>query len=145
SLSALEGVLNGERLARGDCDVPYPCGAFGWLSYDVARELEAFPPAAPDGPGAVDDRGLPRLQAALFDRIAAWECPVDENDEPVTLRVTACPRVPAGLDDPHADRDGLDALFDEGRARAGNLIDRIEGGDPASGPAPDPTAESATF
>ncbi|WP_423996559.1 anthranilate synthase component I family protein [Halorubrum trapanicum] len=145
SLAALEGVLDGETLARGDCDVPYPCGAFGWLSYDVARELEAFPPAAPDGPGAVDDRGLPRLRAALFDRIAAWECPVDANDEAVTLRVTACQRVPNGLDDPDADRDGLDALFDESRARAGDLIDRIENGDPASGPAPDLTAKSATF
>ncbi|QUO47476.1 MULTISPECIES: anthranilate synthase component I family protein [Halorubrum] len=150
SLSALEGVLDGERLARGDCDVPYPCGAFGWLSYDAARELEEFPPAAPDGPGAVDDRGLPRLRAVLFDRVAAWECPVDgddadANDDPVTLRVTACPRVPDGFDDPDADHAALDALFDEGRTRAADLIDRIEDGDPAAGPAPDPTAESATF
>jgi anthranilate synthase component 1 len=145
SLSALEGILDGETLARGDCEVPYPCGAFGWLSYDAARELEVFPPAAPQGPGAVDDRGLPRLQAALFDRIAAWECPVDASDEAVTLRVAACPRVPNGLDDPEADRDALDALFDEGRTRAADLIDRIETGDPGSGPAPDPTAESATF
>ncbi|TKX73491.1 anthranilate synthase component I family protein [Halorubrum sp. GN11_10-6_MGM] len=142
SLAALEGLLDGESLARGDCEVPYPCGAFGWLSYDVARELEAFPPAAPEGPGAVDDRGLPRLQAALFDRIAAWECPVDGD---VTLRVTACPRVPAGLDDADADRDALDALFDEGVERAAALIDRIESGDPSSEPAPAPTAESATF
>ncbi|OYR83388.1 anthranilate synthase component I, partial [Halorubrum sp. E3] len=116
SLAALEGVLDGERLARGDCEVPYPCGAFGWLSYDAARELEDFPPAAPDGPGAVDDRGLPRLRAALFDRIAAWECPTGadggdgDGDGTVTLRVTACPRVPAGLDDPDDDRDALDAL-----------------------------------
>ncbi|TKX57376.1 anthranilate synthase component I family protein [Halorubrum sp. SS7] len=150
SLSALEGVLDGETLARGDCEVPYPCGVFGWLSYDVARELEAFPPAPPAGPGAVDDRGLPRLQAALFDRIAAWECPVDaedgdDGDGTVTLRVTACPRVPAGLDDPEADREALDALFDEGRARAADLITRIETGDAASGAPPDPTAESATF
>ncbi|QKG91929.1 anthranilate synthase component I family protein [Halorubrum salinarum] len=150
SLSALEGVLDGETLARGDCEVPYPCGAFGWLSYDVARELEAFPPAPPAGPGAVDDRGLPRLQAALFDRIAAWECPVDAEDGDddggtVTLRVTACPRVPAGLDDTEADREALDALFDEGRARAADLITRIETGDAASGAPPDPAAESATF
>ncbi|TKX44202.1 MULTISPECIES: anthranilate synthase component I family protein [unclassified Halorubrum] len=152
SLSALEGVLDGEALARGDCEVPYPCGAFGWLSYDVARGLEAFPPAPPAGPGAVDDRGLPRLQAALFDRIAAWECPVDaedgddgDGDGTVTLRVTACPRVPAGLDDPEGDRDALDALFDEGRARAGDLVARIETGDAASEAPPDPTAESATF
>ncbi|WP_144799547.1 anthranilate synthase component I family protein [Halorubrum depositum] len=162
TLAALQGLLDGERLARGDCDVPYPCGAFGWLSYDVARELESFPAPAPTGPGAVDDRDLPRLQVGVFDRVAAWECPVAGRDEgdgddaetetsgadeapPVTLRVTACPRVPAGLDDPAADRDALDALFDAGASRAGDLIDRIETGDPGVGPAPDPDASTATF
>ena len=148
SLAALEAVLDAETLARGDCEVPYPCGAFGWLSYDIARELEAFPPAAPEGPGAVDDRGLPRLQAAFFDRVAAWRCPTDASDDDdatVTLRVTACPRVPEALDDPSADRDALDALFEEGRARAGELIDRVEAGDPGAGPPPAREAESATF
>jgi len=153
TLAALQGLLDGEILVRGDCEVPYPCGAFGWLSYDVARELESFPATAPAGPGAVDDRGLPRLQIGVFDRIAAWKCPVDDGGDaeaadaapPVTLRVTACPRVPAGLDDPTADRDALDALFDEGAKRAGELIDRIETGDPAVGPAPDPEASTASF
>ncbi|PAU83965.1 anthranilate synthase component I [Halorubrum salipaludis] len=149
TLAALEGLIDGETLARGDCDVPYPCGAFGWLSYDAARELESFPEPAPAGPGAVDDRGLPRLQVALFDRVAAWECPVsadgDDSADAVTLRVTACPRVPEGLDDPDADRDALDGVFDEGASRAADLIDRIESGDPAVGPAPDPDASTATF
>jgi anthranilate synthase component 1 len=147
TLAALQGLLDGESLARGDCDVPYPCGAFGWLSYDVARELESFPAPPPAGPGAVDDRGLPRLQLGVFDRVAAWECPVPSEPEgaAVTLRVTACPRVPAGLDDPVADRDALDALFDEGAARAGDLIERIEAGDPGVGPALDRDASTATF
>jgi len=152
TLAALQGLLDGEVLVRGDCEVPYPCGAFGWLSYDIARELESFPAPAPAGPGAVDDRGLPRLQVGVFDRVAAWECPVAddgsgaESDAPsVTLRVTACPRVPEGLDDPAADRDALDALFDEGTTRAGDLIERIETGDPGVGPAPDPDASTATF
>ena len=145
ALAALEGLIDGEALARGDCDVPYPCGAFGWLSYDVARELESFPEPAPAGPGAVDDRGLPRLQVGVFDRVAAWECPVSDADEAVTLRVTACPRVPEGLDDPDGDREALDALFDAGASRAGDLIDRVESGDPAVGPAPDPDASTATF
>ena len=149
TLAALQGLLDGEVLVRGDCEVPYPCGAFGWLSYDVARELESFPAPAPAGPEAVDDRGLPRLQVGVFDRVAAWECPVDDDTESdarsVTLRVTACPRVPDGLDDPTADRDALDALFDEGAARAGDLIDRIETGDPGVAPAPDPDASTATF
>ena len=156
TLAALEGLLDGEALARGDCDVPYPCGAFGWLSYDVARELEAFPEPAPAGPGAVDDRGLPRLQIGVFDRVAAWECPVSGRDDAgeaggsadpaaPTLRVTACPRVPGGLDDPDGDRGALDALFDEGASRASDLIARIGSGDPGVGPAPDPAASTATF
>ncbi|WP_049906207.1 anthranilate synthase component I family protein [Halorubrum aidingense] len=154
TLAALEGLVDGEALRRGDCDVPYPCGAFGWLSYDAARELEAFPPAAPDGPGAVDDRGLPRLQIGVFDRVAAWECPIPDAGDaedaegggsPVTLRVTACPRVPGGLDGPNADRDALDALFEAGVERATDLVDRIETGDPDTGPAPAPDASTATF
>ena len=157
SLAALEGLLGGEALARGDCAVPYPCGVFGWLSYDVARELEDFPPAPPAGSGAVDDRGLPRLQVAHFDRIAAWECPVGADgpaadheaagggSSSVTLRVTACPRVPDGLEDPVADHDALDALFETGVTRAEALVDRIETGDPAVGPPPAPTAARATF
>ena len=164
TLAALEGLVEGESLARGGCEVPYPCGAFGWLSYDVAREIESFPPP-PEGRKAVDERGLPRLQVSLFDRVAAWECPVggatrngsatndgsatDDDgataDGAVTLRVTACPRVPDGLDDPDEAREPLDALFDDGVARAADLIDRIEAGDPAAGPAPAPAAEAATF
>ena len=157
SLAALEGFLDGEELARGDCDVPYPCGVFGWLSYDVARELEDFPSTPPTGPGAADDRGLPQLQVAHFDRIAAWECPVETEgsatdhgpagggSSPVTLRVTACPRVPDGADDPVADRGALDTLFETGMTRAEALADRIETGDPAVGPPPAPTAARATF
>ena len=138
TLAALEGVIDGETLVRGDCTVPYPCGVFGWLSYDVARELESFPPAPPGGPGAVDDRGLPRLQAALFDRVAAWECPVDgddgrdgSDDAGVDLRVTACPLIPADRSP-----EGLDDAFDSGVARARELIERIRAGDPAVGPPP---------
>jgi anthranilate synthase component 1 len=157
SLAALEGLLDGTELARGDCDVPYPCGVFGWLSYDVARELENFPQAPPAGPGAADDRGLPRLHVAHFDRIAAWECPVGADgpaadheatgdaSSSVTLRVTACPRVPDGVDDTAADHDALDALFETGVTRAETLVDRIETGDPAVEPLSAPAAARATF
>ena len=152
ALAALEGLLDGETLTRGDCDVPYPCGAFGWLSYDVARELESFPPSPPEGSGAVDDRGLPRLQIAVFDRVATWECPVSDEST-VTLRVTACPRIPEWGNRPDADGNAangpsgerLDELFDEGVSRAADLVDRIETGDPGVGPAPDPDASTATF
>ncbi|WP_435345180.1 aminodeoxychorismate synthase, component I [Haloarchaeobius sp. HRN-SO-5] len=126
TLAALQGVLDGETLVRGDCDVPYPCGAVGWLSYDVARELEAIPD------GAVDDRGLPHLQVGVYDRFAAWREPRGEGD--VELRVTACPRV---------DEDA-DAAFERGRDRALELARRAVDGDPAV-PEPPVSADDVTF
>jgi len=81
SLGAIDALLERETLVRGDCDVPYPCGAFGWLSYDIARELESLPATT------VSD-GLPRLQLGVFDRVAAWEEP---HEGTVELHVTACP------------------------------------------------------
>ncbi|WP_313692720.1 anthranilate synthase component I family protein [Halorarum halobium] len=126
SLAALQGLLDGEALVRGDCDVPYPCGALGWLSYDVARELEDLPGDRDGGvDGAVDDRGLPHLQVAVFDTLASWAEPRD--DEP-TLRITACPRVPAAADP--------DAVYDRALGTAADLADRVRDGDPAVGPAP---------
>ena len=122
TLAELTELLDGESLVRGDCDVPYPCGAVGWLSYDVARELEDLPESA------ARDRELPRLQLAFYDRLAAWEEPrTDEGgDEPTTLRVTACPRIA----DP-ADPDAVAAAYDRGRERARELARRAVEGDPA--------------
>ncbi|PSP88257.1 anthranilate synthase component I [Halobacteriales archaeon QS_4_69_34] len=117
SLAELAGALDGETLVRGDCDVPYPCGAFGWLSYDVARELESLPDTT------ADDRGLPRLQLGVFDRVAAWEA---GSEGETTLRVTACPRVG---DDPAAD-------YERGRERALALVRAVTAGDPDVGPPP---------
>ena len=134
TLSALEALLNSGTLVRGDCDVPYPCGVFGWLSYDVARELESFPPD-----GAVDDRGLPRLQAVVYPTLASWAEP--RTDGEVSLRITSCPRI-----DDHSDAD---AAYETGLAAARDLIDRIRDGDPEVGPAPaaggDAESGSATF
>ena len=118
SLAELEGLLAGETLVRGDCDVPYPCGAFGWLSYDVARELESLPDTTDD------DRGLPRLQFAVFDRVAAWEAPT--RGEETTLRVTACPQVE---EDPVA-------AYERGRERSLDLARRAVEGSSAVGAAP---------
>ncbi|WP_255148666.1 aminodeoxychorismate synthase, component I [Halorarius halobius] len=115
SLGALRSLVAGEALARGDCDVPYPCGAFGWLSYDVARELESLPDAA------TADRELPRMQFAVYDTVAAWERPADGD---ATLRVCSCPVA----DDP-------DAAYERGRERALALADAAVDGDPAVGPA----------
>ncbi|MDQ2049253.1 aminodeoxychorismate synthase, component I [Natronolimnohabitans sp. A-GB9] len=127
TLEALEGLLAGETLVRADCDVPYPCGAIGWLSYDVARELEALPESA------VDDRGLPRLEVGVYDRLAAWEEPID--DDGVTLRVTACPRLEAGGDDGITD-DAIVAAYERGRDRALELARASLDGDPSIGDPP---------
>ncbi|WP_226042574.1 aminodeoxychorismate synthase, component I [Natrinema sp. DC36] len=141
TLAALEGLLAGDRLARGNCDVPVPCGAVGWLSYDVARELETLPDAA------VDDRGLPRLEVAVYDRFAAWEEPTDGD---VTLRITACPRI----GDPDSDIDtesdaeptdaALEAAYERGRDRALELAEAVRDGDPEIGEPPVSSPE-ATF
>jgi len=131
TLAALDGLLDGEQLARGDCDVPYPCGAIGWLSYDIARELESFPELTDD-----PDRGLPTMQVAVYDCLAAWEEPRDGD---TTLRITACPELP-----PDADEAGLDACYDRALADARDLARRVHVGDPEVGPAPT-TADEAAF
>jgi anthranilate synthase component 1 len=92
--------------------VPYPCGAFGWLSYDIARELE-------DLPATTVGDGLPRLQLGVFDRVAAWEEP---RDGPVTLHVTACPVVGDATGDPTG-------AYETGRERALALADAALAGD----------------
>jgi anthranilate synthase component 1 len=126
SLAALEGLIAGTGLRRGECDVPYPCGAIAWLSYDVARELEDLPDTT------TDDRGLPRLEACVYDRLVAWRTPV-EDDAPVTLRITACPRID---DDPSE-------VYERGRQRALELAERIENGDGRGTDAAPESAESS--
>jgi anthranilate synthase component 1 len=111
ALSALVERLDRETLARGECDVPYPCGAFGWLSYDVARELEDIPDST------VADRDLPSLEVGIYDRVAAWKEPRSE-DESVELRITACP----SADDP-------EAAYEQGRERALALAEAVETSD----------------
>ncbi|RZV12485.1 aminodeoxychorismate synthase subunit I [Natrinema hispanicum] len=133
TLAALEGLLADDRLARGECDVPYPCGAIGWLSYDVARELESLPESA------VDDRGLPRLEAAVYDRLAAWEEPTQGA---VTLRITACPRVGGDVTEP--EDAVLETAYERGRERALELADAVRDGDPEIGEPP-VSRSDATF
>ncbi len=84
ALDRLEPVLEDEALVRGECEVPYPGGFFGWLSYDIVRDLERLPEAT------VDDRNLPRLQLGTYDAIAAWPEPRAETDP---IRLIATPTV----------------------------------------------------
>ena len=116
SLAALAGLLDGETLVRGDCDVPYPCGAFGWLSYDIARELETL-----DG-DAVDDRGLPRLQVSVYDCVAAWPEP---HEGAANLRITCCPQIPEG-----AAADAIDDIYRTAVERVSSLATAARDGDP---------------
>ncbi|MBX0285882.1 aminodeoxychorismate synthase, component I [Halomicroarcula sp. F28] len=128
ALSALADALADDHLVRGDCDVPYPCGAIGWLSYDVVRDLESLPDSA------VADRALPRLQIGTYDRVAAWEEPRGEG--PVELTITACPR----LDD----HDSVGVAYEFARQHALELAREVTEGDPAVGEPP-VTADSAAF
>ena len=125
ALDALADRIDSESLVRGDCDVPHPGGLFGWLSYDVARDLEDLPDSADD------DRRLPRMQFGVYPVVAAWREPFEAGDD---LRLLAA--VPIN------DR-GVDAAVDDARGRIRSLDERIREGDPDAG-AP-PTDERAPF
>ncbi|MFC3478487.1 aminodeoxychorismate synthase, component I [Halobacterium litoreum] len=114
----------GADLVRGDCDVPHPGGLFGWLSYDVARELEDLPA------NAEDDRRLPRMQFGVYPAVAAWREPFETGDDAYFVG--------------SARLDGdFDAAFDAARDRALALADRTADGDPSVGDPP--TDERAPF
>lgn len=130
SIATLAEVVENETLVRGECTIPYPCGVVGWISYDVADELESLPRTT------TDDRGLPRVQVGLYDTLAAWEEPRTESL--TTLHVTACPAVgdrgnrDRRIDDPlPADgNDAIDAIYERGRERALSLARTALHGDP---------------
>ena len=121
SLNRLAAILADEGLRRGECKLPYPCGAIGWLSYDIARELEGLPESAHR------DRELPRLQLAVYDTLATWREPRDGD---TTLRITACPSVSA------TDGESIAAAYETGRERALELARRAIEGDPGVGAPP---------
>ena len=119
ALGRVRELTAGESLARGPCEVPFPGGFFGWLSYDVVREIEDLPATT------TDDRGLPRLQLARYTTLAAWRAS-DAADGTPTLRVVATPRL--GTDP--------DAAYHRGRDRALALAAAATTGDPSVGEPP---------
>jgi len=141
ALSTLESVVDSESLIRGDCSVPYPCGAIGWLSYDAVREIERLPESA------ARDHDLPWLQLGVYDRLAAWKEP---RDGTTTLHVTACPRVghvEGRTEGPTADDSGFEdpaAAYEYGRDRALDLATAAVKGDPSI-EAPPVDRDEATF
>jgi len=122
TLAALDGFLDAGPLVRGECRVPYPGGTVGWLSYDVARELETLPGETRD------ERGLPRLQAARYDTLAAWESPGGDTRDADTVTLRLCTSPPVGSDP--------DAGYDHAVAAVESLADRIRAGDPSVGAPP---------
>jgi len=125
ALPALRALLADQTLARGSCEVPYPGGYFGWLSYDLARTLESLPERA------LDDRGLPALQLGRYPTVAAWREP---HDGEADLLVVSSPRV---ADDP-------DAAYERGRDRARALAGAALDGNPTVG-APPASARQVAF
>jgi anthranilate synthase component 1 len=127
TLDRLTALATDESLVRGDCDVPYPGGAFGWLSYDVVREIETLPD------DTTDDRRFPRLQVGVYPTVVAWRVEGGEEADPsdtadalpgkTTLRVVSSPRVD---DDP-------DAAYDRGLRRARALATACLDGDQTVG------------
>ena len=113
-LDTIREVAASESLARGDCEIPYPGGFIGWLSYDTVREIEDLPATA------VDDRGMPALQLAKYTCLVAWRA--GES----TLYAVSTPRVG---EDP-------ETAYDRGVERARALIDAATTGDPSVGDPP---------
>ena len=125
ALDVLAGHV-GTEVVRGDCEIPHPGGLFGWLSYDVARELEDLPS------DAVDDRRLPQLQLGVYPVVAAWREPFEVGD---SIQFVANVSLAE-----HADAD---AAFDAGRDAVDDIAARVRNGDPGVG-AP-PTDERGPF
>ena len=124
TLAGLVGILDDETLRRGNCEIPYPCGLFGWFSYDLARELESLPDSAKD------DRALPHLECGLFDRVVSWREP-RPFENPTEVSVTACPRL--GSD--------VERTYDRALERATSLAEALNCGDSRR---PPPPAEHGT-
>ncbi len=112
SLEALSEVIADESIHLTEEVPPIPGGWIGWLSYDIARELENLPDST------IRDRPLPRLGFARFDTVASWRTPLEGAQ--TTLQLTSCPRIG---DDP-------DDAFDRGRDRISELVASVEGGSP---------------
>ena len=125
SLAAVAGLLSDESLTRGECEVPFPCGLFGWISYDVARELEDLPEETRN------ERRLPQVQFGLFDRVVAWKEP--RSEDMVEVYITACPRL---TKDPNES-------FEVGRERITSLLTAMES--QSTIPDPGTTTNRVTF
>ncbi|WP_435097769.1 aminodeoxychorismate synthase, component I [Halarchaeum sp. P4] len=128
AFDAIDALLDDETLVRAGCDVPYPGGFFGYLSYDAARETEAIPETT------TDDRGIPRLELATYEVVAAWADPFEAGDD---LRVVATPRVDAH--DTPAD------AYADARERALALADAATTGEFGDETPPAPDAEHVAF
>jgi anthranilate synthase component 1 len=127
SFAGIKEHLSEETIARGDCDIPFPCGFIGWASYDTIREKIDI------GNDTVRERQLPRAQYGFYDCLASWEEP---RDETVELRITACPRTDSKELATLPEEESLRAIYEHGRDKARKLAERTLEGSPETGPAP---------
>ncbi len=84
SLKRISDFISKENLIRNGCDSPYPCGAVGWLSYELSQEIEDIPSVSNNS------FSYPVLQLGLYDCIVSW---VEPRTETTTLRITSCPKL----------------------------------------------------
>lgn len=123
TLAAVEAFVD-DHPAVEDADVPYPVVSVGWISYDVARELEDIPE------DTRDDRELPRAMIRKYETFVFWEEPRDEGETPITV-VTS----PVVSDDP-------DAAYSTARETALDLVGRVQNDSPT---VPDAGVDGVSF
>ncbi len=102
-LVELRSRLTGVSAARLPGLPPFACGAVGYAGYDVVRYCENLPNAPPD------DRGLPDMVFAFYDRMLVFDnvdktlfvvvtARTDGPDDAATLYRDACRRVDATVE-----------------------------------------------
>jgi len=100
AFDALRLALADSRILHPDDLPPFYGGAVGYLSYDLVRSFESLPTLAPD------DMGLPDLQMAFFDLVAALDHHADR------LYLMYCPPLSRFQAEPREKlyREGCDRL-----------------------------------
>lgn len=125
AFDALRLALADSRILHPDDLPPFYGGAVGYLSYDLVRSFESLPTLAPD------DMGLPDLQMAFFDLVAALDHHADR------LYLMYCPPLSRFQAEPR------EKLYREGCDRLAELEARLTSPRTSSTSLPWPT--QATF
>jgi para-aminobenzoate synthetase component 1 len=103
----LAHLMNRQRIARPADVPPFFGGAVGYLSYDLVRRFERLPSLA------LDDLGVPDLEFAFFDLVAAIDHELNR------LMLMFCPPLERFLGEPR------EKLFREGKDRLAEFEARL--------------------